>query len=106
LDRAPRAGRRELDDPEAVIEGEVGVEPPPEVPVELLRAVDIRDGMTTTSSFTSILATLASLVASFLKTSFVLMAAPWVVYYLCRETHWALRSASPALEASLTPPPR
>ena len=44
LDRAPRAGRRELDDPEAVIEGEVGVEPPPEPPVELLRAVDIRDG--------------------------------------------------------------
>ncbi len=44
LDRAPRAGRRELDDPEAVIEGEVGVEPPPEVSIELLRAVDIRDG--------------------------------------------------------------
>ena len=44
LDRAPRAGRRELDDPEAVIEREVGVEPPPEFRVELLRAVDIRDG--------------------------------------------------------------
>ena len=43
LYRAPRTGRRELDDPEAVIEGEVGVEPPPEVPVELLRAVDIGD---------------------------------------------------------------
>ena len=28
----PRAGRRELDDPEAVVEGEVGVEPPPEAP--------------------------------------------------------------------------
>src|SRR5438128_1623906 len=44
LDRAPGAGRRELDDPEAVIEGKVGVEPPPEAPIELLRAVDIRDG--------------------------------------------------------------
>ena len=44
LDRARRARRRELDDPEAVIEGEVGVEPPSEPPVELLRAVDIRDG--------------------------------------------------------------
>src|SRR5581483_5307082 len=43
LDRAPRAGRRVLDDPEAVIEGEVGVEPPPQPFVELLRAVDVRD---------------------------------------------------------------
>ena len=43
LDRAPRAGWGELDDPEAVIEREVGVEPPPELPVELLRAVDVRD---------------------------------------------------------------
>ena len=38
------AGRRELDDPEAVVDGEVGVEPPPEAAVELLRAVDVRDG--------------------------------------------------------------
>src|SRR5262249_37440280 len=44
LDRALRAGRRELHDPEAVIEAEVGVEPPTEVPIELLRVVDIRDG--------------------------------------------------------------
>jgi hypothetical protein len=44
LHRAPRAGRRELDDSEAVIEGEVCIEPPPKVLVELLRAVDIRDG--------------------------------------------------------------
>jgi hypothetical protein len=43
LDRAPRAGWCELDDPEAVIEGEVSVEPPPQIPVELLRAVDVRD---------------------------------------------------------------
>ena len=44
LDRALRARRRELDDPDAVIEGEVSVEPPPEAPVELFRAVNIRDG--------------------------------------------------------------
>ena len=44
LNRAPGAARCELDDPEAVVEAEVGVEPPPEPPVELLRAVDIRDG--------------------------------------------------------------
>jgi hypothetical protein len=44
LNRTPRAGRRELDDAEAVIEGEIGVEPPPELPEELLRAIDIRDG--------------------------------------------------------------
>ena len=44
LDRAPRAGRGELDDPNAVIEREVGVEPPPELLVEFLRSVNIRDG--------------------------------------------------------------
>src|SRR4029077_9506923 len=43
-DRAPRAGRRELDHAEVFTGGEVGVEPPPEARVELLRAVDIRDG--------------------------------------------------------------
>src|SRR5208337_4592937 len=44
LDRAPRTGRRELDDSEAVIEREVGIEPPPELVVELFCAVDIGDG--------------------------------------------------------------
>ena len=39
----PEPGRRELDDPEAVVEREVGVEPPPEALVERLRAVDVRD---------------------------------------------------------------
>ena len=43
-DRAPGARRRELHDAEVVAAGEVGVEPPPKPPVELLRAVDIRDG--------------------------------------------------------------
>ena len=42
--RAPGPGRRKLDDPEAIIEAKVGVEPPTEPRVELLRAVDIRDG--------------------------------------------------------------
>jgi hypothetical protein len=44
LDRAAGARRRELDDAEVVTGGEVGVEPPAEASVELLRAVDIRDG--------------------------------------------------------------
>src|SRR5262249_5358578 len=44
LDRTPRTGRRELQNPEAIIETEISVEPPPQPPVELLRAVDIRDG--------------------------------------------------------------
>lgn len=43
-DRAPGARRRELDYAVAVTVGIVGVEPPPEPAVELLRAVDIRDG--------------------------------------------------------------
>ena len=43
-DRAPGARRRELDHAEVLTAVEVGVEPPPEPPVELLRAVDIRDG--------------------------------------------------------------
>ena len=44
LNRAPRAGRRELDDPEAVIEGEVGVEPPAQRLIEALGAIDVGDG--------------------------------------------------------------
>ena len=43
LDRAAGTGRVELDDPE-VAAAEVGVEPPAEALVELLRPVDIRDG--------------------------------------------------------------
>src|SRR5262249_36091954 len=42
LDRRRGARWRELDDSEAVVEGEVGIEPPTEVPIELLRTVDIR----------------------------------------------------------------
>src|ERR1700730_11649436 len=41
-DRAPRARRRELDHAEVFTAVVVGVEAPPEPPVELLRAVDIR----------------------------------------------------------------
>src|SRR5262249_10520768 len=41
LDRARRAGRRELDDSEAVVEGEIGVQLPPQAPVEALGAVDV-----------------------------------------------------------------
>src|SRR5207248_640119 len=43
-DRASGARRRELDHAEVVTGGVVGVEPPPEPLVELLRAVDIGDG--------------------------------------------------------------
>jgi len=43
LDRATRAGRRELNDPKAVIEAKISVEPPTELPVKLLRALNIRD---------------------------------------------------------------
>ena len=40
----PGAGRRELHHAEALAVVEVGVEPPPEVRVELLRAIDVRNG--------------------------------------------------------------
>src|ERR1700722_5449558 len=43
-DRARGARRRELDYAEVFAVIEVGVEPPPELGVELLRAVNIRDG--------------------------------------------------------------
>ncbi len=43
-DRAPRARRRELDHAEVFTVVVVGVEPPTEPSVELLRAVEIRDG--------------------------------------------------------------
>ena len=42
-DRGRRAGRRELDDAEVVAGGEVGVEPPAEILVELLGAIDFRN---------------------------------------------------------------
>jgi hypothetical protein len=41
LDRAPRAGRRELDDPEAIIKDEIGVLPPPQPSLETLGAIDV-----------------------------------------------------------------
>src|SRR5215468_9504045 len=41
LDRTRRAGWCELDDAEAVIKGEIGVEPPPEAPVKALGAIDV-----------------------------------------------------------------
>jgi hypothetical protein len=43
LDRATGPRRRKLDDPKAVIEAKIGVEPPTELPIELLGAVDIRN---------------------------------------------------------------
>src|ERR1700690_3295299 len=44
LDRAPGPWRRELDQSELLTDGAICVEPPPEASVELLGAVDIRDG--------------------------------------------------------------
>jgi hypothetical protein len=40
-DRGRRAGRRELDDAEVVAGGEVSVEPPAQLAVELLGAIDV-----------------------------------------------------------------
>jgi len=79
LDRTSRTGWRELDDPKTVVEGEVGVESPPELRVERLRSIDVRDGMTTASNLRSTLPTLASRVASSLRTSVLLIAASRVV---------------------------
>src|ERR1700686_4030620 len=43
LYRAPRAGRRELDDPESVVEWKICIEPPPKLCVKRFRAINIRD---------------------------------------------------------------
>src|SRR5262249_39810961 len=43
LDRTPRAGRRELDGPKAVVEREICIEPPPKLCVKRFRAINIRD---------------------------------------------------------------
>src|SRR5580700_1827460 len=43
LDRAPRAGRRELDNAESVVEWEIRIEPPPKLRVKRFRAINIRD---------------------------------------------------------------
>jgi len=42
-DRAPGARGRELDHAVVVAAGEVGIEPPPEVRVEILRAIGVRN---------------------------------------------------------------
>src|SRR5262249_7096577 len=43
LDRAPRAGRRELDDPKSVVEWKIRIEPPPKFCIKRFRAINIRD---------------------------------------------------------------
>jgi hypothetical protein len=43
MNGATRARGRELDNAEAVIEGEVGIQPPPKIRVELLGPIHIRD---------------------------------------------------------------
>src|SRR3954452_18985044 len=43
-DGGPGTRRRELDNAEVITVVEIGVKPPPDLPVELLRAVYIRDG--------------------------------------------------------------
>src|SRR5580704_9438347 len=43
LNRAPRAGRRELDNAESVVEWEICIEPPPKLRVKRFRAINIRD---------------------------------------------------------------
>src|SRR5205085_12389178 len=43
LNRAPRAGRRELDNAESVVEWEICIEPPSKLCVKRLRAINIRD---------------------------------------------------------------
>ena len=81
LDRAAGAGRRELDYAERVAAADVGVEPPPEALVELLRAVDVGDGDDDDLELQVDLgATLAVPVASFARASFVLMAASLAVW--------------------------
>jgi hypothetical protein len=109
LNRTPRAGRCELDAPEAVIEREVRVEPPPEAPVELLRAIDIETGMMTASTFRSTSLTLAILLVSSLRTPFVSSRPPWVVSRMIvalsplrhtRHTPWSASSAGPVRECT------
>src|SRR5580704_14214099 len=43
LNRAPRPGRRELDDTESIVEWEICIEPPPKLCVKRFRAINIRD---------------------------------------------------------------
>src|SRR5262245_29641161 len=44
VDRAGRAWRRELYDPEIVTPGDIGVEPPTQAAVKALGAIDVRNG--------------------------------------------------------------
>src|ERR1700720_276029 len=78
-DRAAGARRRELDHAEVVLVSVVGVEPPSELRVELLRAIDVGDGEKTISNFMSTVPAFASLLVSFVGTRLVLMAASFVV---------------------------
>jgi hypothetical protein len=44
VDRALRVGRSELHRPDLVAEGQVGVQPPSDAPIEALRPIDIGNG--------------------------------------------------------------
>ena len=80
MDRAAGARRRELDQAEIFAGGAVNVEPPSDPLVNSFARSTSETGMTTTSSFMSILATPAFLAASLLRTSLVLMVTscvPW-----------------------------
>jgi hypothetical protein len=68
VDRARRAWRHELYDPKLVTPDAVGVEPPTQVAVEALGAIDVRTGMTTTSGFMSTLRALGVSIAVSLRT--------------------------------------
>src|SRR5512133_3770734 len=74
--RTAGAGRRELNSTPLVSIGEIGVEPPPELGVELFRAVYIRNGMITTSTFISTLTALASVAGSLLLIAFKVAICP------------------------------
>ena len=91
-DATARAVGRKLDDPEAVIEAKVGVEPPTELRVKLFRAVDIRDG---DDDNLELHVDSRDAVASILRTALVLMAASCVVSFLCLHcdrTEWPIIS--------------
>jgi hypothetical protein len=91
LDGAPRAGRRELDDPKTVIEAEVGIEPPPELLVELLGPINIRDRDNDPSTFVSTFATLAPPAALVRTSSFSFTSALFFPSYVSTSIQGQIR---------------
>ena len=73
VDRTSGSGRRELYAPELIPRHEIAIEPPAQALIEALRTLNIRDRITTTSSFIARLPVRGRTAAASVRTCVLLM---------------------------------